>query len=99
MNQSLQNNSRESRKKQLVSDSSLNLTYGGGSMGKLYDTPIKAIRKNCLDCCCGQVKEIRLCPVVSCACYPYRMGRRPDEATVDTLKEFYGENVEPTTEF
>ena len=66
---------------------------------KLYDTPIKAIRKNCLDCCCGQVKEVRLCPIINCPLYPYRMGRRPDKATVDTLKEFYGENVEPTTEF
>jgi len=68
-------------------------------VAKLYDTPIKAIRKNCLDCCCGQVKEIRLCPIINCALYPYRMGRRPDQATADTLKEFYGENVEPTTEF
>ena len=68
-------------------------------MDKLYDTPIKAIRKKCLDCTCGQVKEIRLCPVVSCACYPYRFGRRPDKATLDTLKEFYAENHEPTKGF
>ena len=65
---------------------------------KLIDTPVKAIRKNCLDCCCGSVKEVRLCPVVSCACYPYRMGRRPDEATVVSLKEYYGVNDEPTDE-
>ena len=65
-------------------------------MDKLYDTPIKAIRKKCLDCTCGQVKEIRLCPVVSCALWPYRFGRRPDKAIVDTLKEFYSEKVEPT---
>ena len=66
---------------------------------KLFKTPIKAIRMKCLDCTCGQVKEIRLCPIINCPLYPYRMGRRPDKATVDTLKEFYGENVEPTTEF
>ncbi len=30
-------------------------------MAKL--TPLKAIRKKCLDCCNGQMKEIRLCPV------------------------------------
>ena len=66
---------------------------------KLIDTPVKAIRKNCLDCCCGSVKEVRLCPIVSCACYPYRMGRRPDKATIDTINEFYGENDEPTDEF
>ena len=66
---------------------------------KLYETPIKAIRKNCLDCCCGSVKEVRLCPIVSCACYPYRFGRRPDKETIDTIKEFYGENDELAGEF
>jgi hypothetical protein len=67
-------------------------------MDKLFETPIKSIRKKCLDCCCGQVKEVRLCPVVSCACYPYRFGHRPDKATVDTIKEFYYEKPEPTGE-
>jgi hypothetical protein len=65
---------------------------------KLYETPVKAIRKKCLDCTCGQMKEIRLCPVVSCACYPYRMGTRPDEATLLSLKEYYDENDEPEGE-
>ena len=60
-------------------------------MDKLYDTPIKAIRKKCLDCTCGQVIEIRECPVIECPLYPYRMGRRPDKATIDTLNEYYGE--------
>jgi len=38
---------------------------------------IKAIREKCLDCSGGQPKEVRLCPVKTCALYPYRMGRRP----------------------
>ena len=63
---------------------------------KLYDTPIKAIRKKCLDCTCDQHKEIRECPIINCALWPYRFGHRPDEATLDTLKEFYSENPEPT---
>ena len=58
---------------------------------KLYKTPIKAIRLKCIDCCCGQMKEIKLCTVINCALYPYRMGRRPDQATIDTLKEYYDE--------
>ena len=58
---------------------------------KLYDTPIKAIRKKCLDCTCNQPKEIRLCPVIECDLYPYRMGRRPNKATLDTIKKFYEE--------
>lgn len=49
-------------------------------------TPIKAIRAKCLDCCCGQIAEVRLCTVKKCALYPYRMGHRPK---VDNL---YPEN-------
>ena len=40
-------------------------------------TPMKAIRAKCLDCCCGQAKEVRLCPVQKCPLYPYRFGKRP----------------------
>ena len=58
-------------------------------MDKLFATPIKAIRKKCLDCSCGQLVEIRECPVINCTLYPYRMGRRPDQATIDTIKEYY----------
>jgi len=64
-------------------------------MDKHIKTPIKAIRDKCLDCCCGSTKEVRLCTIINCALYPYRFGRRPDKATIDTLKQFYAENVEP----
>ena len=40
-------------------------------------TPIKAIRAKCLDCCCGQRQEVRLCPVSACPLFPYRLGKRP----------------------
>ena len=63
-------------------------------MEKLYETPIKAIRQMCKDCTCDQPKEIRNCIIINCPLYPYRMGRRPDKATIDTLKEFYSENAE-----
>ena len=68
-------------------------------MAKLYDTPIKAIRQMCKNCTCDQPKEIRLCTIINCPLYPYRMGRRPDKATLDTLKEFYAEKPEPTKGF
>ena len=68
-------------------------------MDKLYATPIKAIRKKCLDCTCYQPKEVRLCPVVNCPLYPYRMGTRPSQATIDTMNEFYSENRDPTKGF
>ncbi|MHC4622135.1 MAG: hypothetical protein ACYTEQ_30730 [Planctomycetota bacterium] len=51
-------------------------------------TPLKAIRAKCLDCCCKQVKEIRECPIVDCALWPYRMGRRPSADTVRAHEEY-----------
>ena len=58
---------------------------------KLFETPVKAMRKKCIDCCNGQYEEIRNCTVINCALYAYRMGRRPDTATKDALKDFYDE--------
>ena len=65
-------------------------------MAKLFKTPVQSIRAKCLECTCNQLKEIRECTVINCALYPYRMGRRPDKSTVDTLKRFYAEKVEPS---
>lgn len=45
-------------------------------------TPIKAIRAKCLDCCCNQVMEVRLCEIRECALWPYRMGKRPKKETL-----------------
>lgn len=40
-------------------------------------TPLRAIRFKCIDCCCGQVNEVRLCTCVECPLYPFRMGHSP----------------------
>lgn len=40
-------------------------------------TPMRAIRAKCLDCCCGQIGEVRLCPCDDCPLHAYRHGRRP----------------------
>ena len=42
-------------------------------------TPLKAIRAKCLECSCGQAKEVRLCILKDCPLYPYRMGKRPKD--------------------
>lgn len=39
--------------------------------------PIQAIRAKCLDCCCGNYQEVRLCTIGKCPLYPYRFGKRP----------------------
>ena len=41
-------------------------------------TPMKAIRKKCLDCVCGSSKEVKLCPCDDCPLYVYRTGRMPN---------------------
>lgn len=40
-------------------------------------TPLKAIRAKCLDCCAGQIIEVRLCPAEDCPIHEYRMGHNP----------------------
>ena len=40
-------------------------------------SPLRAIRARCLDCCAGQVSEIRLCEAVKCPAWPFRAGRHP----------------------
>lgn len=40
-------------------------------------TPLKAIRAKCLDCCCGDKKEVKECTLEKCTLHPYRMGKRP----------------------
>lgn len=40
-------------------------------------TPMKAIRAKCIDCCCGQINEIRLCPITECPLHFYRFGKDP----------------------
>jgi len=40
-------------------------------------TPVKTIRKHCLQCCGGGSKEVRECTAVQCWCWPYRLGKRP----------------------
>lgn len=41
-------------------------------------TPIKAIRAKCLDCCCGSVREVSLCPCADCSLHPFRFGKNPN---------------------
>lgn len=50
-------------------------------------TPVKAIRKKCLDCSCGQPLEVRLCPIRSCTIWHYRMGKRPKVGEQDGAQE------------
>lgn len=39
--------------------------------------PLKAIRAKCLDCCCGQANEVKLCPSAQCPLHAFRNGKNP----------------------
>lgn len=39
----------------------------------------KAIRAKCLDCCCYQANEVKLCPCKDCPLWCYRLGYEVDE--------------------
>ena len=36
-----------------------------------------AVKAKCLQCCCGSPKEVKNCPCIDCALYPYRLGKNP----------------------
>lgn len=45
-------------------------------------TPLKAIREKCLDCCCGNAYEVKMCTATNCPLYVYRDGHNPNRKGV-----------------
>lgn len=41
-------------------------------------TPLKAIKRRCLDCSGGSKAEVRNCKRVGCDLHPYRLGSNPN---------------------
>lgn len=54
---------------------------------KEIKSPLKAIRAKCLDCCCGQVQEVKLCRVKDCPLFPFRFGKNPYRVTRELTDE------------
>jgi hypothetical protein len=42
-----------------------------------HDTPMRAARRHCLQCCGGSNHEVRNCSAMSCPLWLFRHGRRP----------------------
>ena len=40
-------------------------------------SPMRALRKHCLDCCNDSPNEVRHCPCTTCPLWPFRMGKNP----------------------
>ena len=49
---------------------------------KKHPSPLKAIRKHCLDCCLGQSIEVKLCGATGCPVHPLRHGKKVEAVNV-----------------
>ena len=49
-------------------------------------TKQKAIRAKCIDCCCGQKAEVKLCEIKSCPLWWYRLGYELEEDENGNIK-------------
>lgn len=52
----------------------------------------RAIRKKCLECCCGSAYEVRMCICSDCPLYRYRLGREDTSEGKDTIEQAEIEN-------
>jgi len=50
------------------------------------ESPVKAARAKCLDCCGDNAAEVRKCVAVNCALWPLRMGNNPFHASSASAK-------------
>ena len=58
----------------------------------------EAIRAKCLDCCCGQSNEVRLCTCTDCPLYRYRLGYETPEDGIIPPSRPKREKAERATE-
>ena len=50
-------------------------------------TPLRAIRFKCLDCCCGNSYEVKMCACENCSLYPFRLGKNPNRNPIEYTEE------------
>ena len=48
----------------------------------------KAIRLKCIDCCCGNMAEVRKCPAENCSLWRYRMGKEIKDDICENFSSF-----------
>jgi hypothetical protein len=41
-------------------------------------TPLRSIKKYCLDCSGGSIKEVKTCNIKDCPLYKFRLGTNPN---------------------
>lgn len=51
-----------------------------------YLSPVKAIKKHCLECSGDNAKERKNCAIKKCQLYPYRLGKNPNKSGIGGRK-------------
>jgi hypothetical protein len=51
-------------------------------------SPLKQIRKQCIDCCCGCLKTIRFCCSTNCPLWYLRFGKHPETVIRENGKRY-----------
>lgn len=49
-------------------------------------TPLKAIRRYCIECSGDSYNEVRNCPIKECPLYPFRFGHNPNRKGIGNFK-------------
>ena len=65
-------------------------------------TPLKAVRKNCLECSNGSAKEVKLCSIENCPLYQFRFGKNPNRSGIGGIgfpKEFVKKSLAESEDF
>ena len=52
-------------------------------------SPIKAIRKHCLECSSGSAHEVKNCIITDCPLYPFRLGKNPNRKGIGNQKPVF----------
>ena len=58
-------------------------------MVKIKLTPLRAIRKHCLECSGGSVREVKLCVIPRCPLFIYRLGRNPSRKGMGKIENLH----------
>ncbi len=67
----------------------------GGAVRRADLTPLKAIRRFCLQCMGFQTAEVRACTEATCPLWPYRLGRDPGAERARRLQAAPAEAAPP----
>ncbi|OGU41037.1 MAG: hypothetical protein A2315_10895 [Ignavibacteria bacterium RIFOXYB2_FULL_35_12] len=56
-------------------------------------SPLKSIRKNCLECSNQQPKEVKECHIEDCPLYPFRLGKNPHRKGIGNRQAVISKNA------